>query len=636
MKHTQYNLQTFHLNKLGTTFHKKAIGQWLVLLFVIFLPFTSSFAQDKDNDQIHRGRSTVSFGKPKKDTKSAPTINWNAKQEYETTKNRYPIKLNITTDYQLKPNMFKVMKNNGSTGAKINLVEAGKIDGKTQYVLESIIDLKSPKQSVYIAFEDGDLSSKSAPQTIYLKQETATTPSENTEDISLTITSQAGNSESEKYLLNFNAETSFNLDKLNFTLSKNGKELTLNKDLIKVTNKTKNTASYSIPLNLEEGSNKIVLTAKKALSTKKASRKLVVSYQKSQNNTDNNPIVSTPTQSQSNNPSVSNTPVEKQDDASVWTRASSKNNVKNYQQYLQKFPNGVYANQAKEKIDLLRWEAIQGDAKIERRIKKTEDFINNSYGHKTSEACIQIEQDLWDNSNQTENYDGYFAKLNWFFANCVEQKEKAASRNLPILGANLMGEGKTSTITFDNFIPPLNADNFDLKDSGISIEKIEENVVHFNIDDPKQKYNVSYSDALERSKDFVLGLEDYFKFSFNYEEENQNLFLNITGGKPPYFVQLNSSNYSKQIAFGNGPENTIDLKTIDDLPDGDIQVYITDVEKLVEKFAGEIKGKSKSGSFESLILLGSLLAFVLVSLFMYIKYRQYRKKQEAWENLGED
>lgn len=222
------------------------------------------------------------------------------------------------------------------------------------------------------------------------------------------------------------------------------------------------------------------------------------------------------------------------------------------------------------------------------------------------------------------------------FRELYRTKKQIINRDLPILGANLIGEGNQSTITFDNYIPPLRIEDFDLLDEGVSIEKIVDNVVHFNVENPKEKYNISYSDALSRSKDFVLGLEDYFKFTFDYNEQSKEILLNISGGKPPYFIQLNSSNYSKQLPFGNGPKNTINLNDLSDLPDDDIQVYITDVEKLVEKFAGEIKSKSKGSSFDSIILLSALIGFMLVTSFMFIQYKKHRKKQEAWENLGEE
>jgi len=100
-------------------------------------------------------------------------------------------------------------------------------------------------------------------------------------------------------------------------------------------------------------------------------------------------------------------------ETSLWENAKKVNRVESYKEYITKFPNGKFINQADSIIQVFVWE----ETKKLNNPESYEKYLSNyPKGYYVNEAKMTFEKVLWDNANKTSNME-YYIKYKTLFPN---------------------------------------------------------------------------------------------------------------------------------------------------------------------------------------------------------------------------
>jgi len=322
-------------------------------------------------------------------------------------------------------------------------------------------------------------------------------------------------------------------------------------------------------------------------------------------------------------------------DDEYWKRAQLGGTIAYYEEYLDNYPAGEKKTWALAKIDSLEWDNLKdfrkSDNPITDKLEKYYAYLDGNEEHK--EAIYQTIDSLnWEQAQETEEYVTYLNTV-------IELKDTFPDLKTPFLKEealalrfNKICEGRDCRIKFENVIGGMEIADF--KGADVNIIKIENNEAFIEIGNPKSKYVLDYEDKLGRTATFILGLEDYFSLDFSFKKGEKKIVISeLEGGVPPYFLQIKSEGLIvKQIPLGNKSKAEIELNEIDDLPN-EIQVFLTDADKQIEKHLETLSLK-RSGEFvgsQLFFLLIAATGFSVIGLIFLYMFRQNKKKAEEWD-----
>lgn len=357
------------------------------------------------------------------------------------------------------------------------------------------------------------------------------------------------------------------------------------------------------------------------------------------NNTNNNAANNQSTGSSNDNAQSNNTkPKKKQPlltDDEYWERAKLGGTIAYYEEYLENYPEGEKKTWALAKIDSLEWDNVtkfrKSDNPILDKIEKYYTYLETNEDYKDKIYPI-IDSLNWEQAQASEDYEVYLQTV-------IGLKEKYPSLQTPFMGDEALAlrfgkicDGRNCTIKFENVIGKIEASDF--KGDEVNIKKIENNEVFIEIGNPKSKYVLDFEDDLGRVATFILGLEDYFSLDYAFKKNNNKIEISaLEGGVSPYFLQIKSEGLIvKQIALGAGPDANVELDAIDDLPN-EVQLYLTDADKKVEKYLETIsldETKEFVGS-QLFFLLVAVAGFSIIGLIFLFMFRQNKKKAAEWD-----
>jgi outer membrane protein assembly factor BamD (BamD/ComL family) len=110
-------------------------------------------------------------------------------------------------------------------------------------------------------------------------------------------------------------------------------------------------------------------------------------------------------------------------EALIWANIKNSNQADDYTAYLEKFPNGQFAKQARQKLEALIWANIKDSA--DDYTAYLEKFPNGQFA---KQARQKLEALIWaniKNSNQADDYTAYLEKFpNGQFAKVADEKRE--------------------------------------------------------------------------------------------------------------------------------------------------------------------------------------------------------------------
>lgn len=320
----------------------------------------------------------------------------------------------------------------------------------------------------------------------------------------------------------------------------------------------------------------------------------------------------------------------------LWNKAAESGKIVDYTEYIRAYPMGGKVIAAREKIDSLKWNvaSVYGKGKfaVNKKIKKYEDYITeNETGKFRAQACQEMDALQWETAQTSNDYAQYLKDLAAIKTNCPDYVSQNINAEQIALKAQKTCEGTDCTVKFENHIGPLKETEFAV-DSGVEVGTITANEIAFKIGDPKSKYTVNYTGPLGRTVTFILGLEDYFNLTYTLDKQNKQVSLaDIRGGAPPYFLQIKSNDFFKQVPLGEGPNAEVALGEVKDLPEKGIQLYLTDAEKKIEKHIANVDLASSFMKSQLFFLLLLVLAFAGIGVLFYFKHKANQRKAAEWD-----
>jgi len=555
--------------------HKCGI-KYLVLPFFVFLlllPYPTTLSA-----QLEKGSATIFLGKKKN---IVPTILWNLDDKAElikTSEKSITLEAIVKSNYRLTPTMFALYKNGVRVPGGLSVKELSAAEKSYKYKITPTLKLGSQKEKFYIDFTDGDMNSKSYEIAVLYEKENQGEVVNVQEELAFTLLNPIGVTDKKNYLLKFssNKEVVVNIFQNN-----------IKKDLSRLSQKTlsEDIVEYTLPMVLAEGNNEINLSVGK-INYVARSETINVLY-KTTNSKDKEP-----------KETIAVTPEPVAEKTSTWDK-------------------------------------IQAESIPIKKIELVEQYLKSGELEHKQLSCKLFENLIWDESVNQQQYNLYFEKLAWFLDSCPHLKEQVKERALPPLHVVSNCEGVNCEVQIEHFIPPLDKSNFTISE-GAEIVSIQENKVSFKLNNPKDKFEVSYSDKIARSDAVYLGLEDYFNIHFfELNKKTNELILDITGGTPPLFIQLLSEGkLLNEFNLNKFKEGIIPLNKASILPNQSIEVYVTDANKRTNKLVMEFISADKDSIFSGPILLILVLAaFLLTCLFMFWKYQQAKNKTKEWDDI---
>ncbi len=116
------------------------------------------------------------------------------------------------------------------------------------------------------------------------------------------------------------------------------------------------------------------------------------------------------------------------------------------------------------------------------------------------------------------------------------------------------------------------------------------------------------------------------------QSKNELALSNIQGGEPPYFIQFkNQSGYtSQQFSIGHQSSKSVKLSAMQQLPKGDLEVFLTDANKSSLYPLGFVAIDSQS-IFNQQWFVIALFVLALLSIVSIIFFKQKSDRQKARE-----
>ncbi len=332
----------------------------------------------------------------------------------------------------------------------------------------------------------------------------------------------------------------------------------------------------------------------------------------------------------------------KKSEAELWKEAQQKNTIKAYRAYINRYSRGKHTKDAWNKMDQLHWEAAQKklkqNPKLHAQIIVYENYLAQApNGGFRDEAKNKIDDVLWQIAQEKNNPQYYLNEI-WKRKNRGRSTQYKGGFNakyaqsIPIQSEHSRTEN-VYNIRFINVVPKLKITAYD--EQNLDIQSNQNSTIVVEVLDNRQSY-LSIEDALGRNYTHKIdNSTTAIAGDLNFDAANQQLsFSNLSGGTPPYHIQLRNEEYtSKQMNIGNTPKAQIHLSELGKIPNGNYQVFLTDANKQEQyDFAQQniqVKINKISGDNKfSIGLVGAVLLGILGLLGLVgWQNRQSRQRQ---------
>ena len=332
-------------------------------------------------------------------------------------------------------------------------------------------------------------------------------------------------------------------------------------------------------------------------------------------------------------------------DNEYWKKCKAENTLNGYVSYLKKFPKGKNTRAAYNAQDELFWESTLADIKKNKneiyRIRAYENYLSRSpNGGQRDLARTKIDDLLWDIAQEkgTEYYLAESAKRKLakksLYGDVFEPKYVY---QIPITAQHTRN-GDNYSIFFNNVVPPLSVSQYNEQD--VSLKSVKGKEVKLSLTDNASKESIFIEDAFKRT--YVHKIDntgEAISGQLKFDKESRVVSIsNISGGIPPYHVQIKSPNFSSlQVNIGENRSAKVNLSEFGNLPKGQYQLNLTDANKQ-EQFTfnqqtislngQKVQGDGKFNmGLVSMVLLG---IFGLLG-FLWLQSRNAKKRKEQVE-----